>query len=246
VVIWQIGCVGDMGFNFAGYDNRNLHTLVDYLEETYSPDQEVIHYQGSQYPTCAPCVQKMRLDELRTAQVTGISTLYIGPASVRPTDREMAVRLGLSKKKKANAAANARPTDAAKPYAPSDALRAQYARYIPVPDHSALADYISDMMVDPVVLAAFRRNPELASRIFADLNEHERAALISGHPGRIRMAVKIPYDPASVQIHQLHFADRPELTNDGAALEHIGKDADDVARRVLEDVAARISVAAAE
>lgn len=30
VVIWQIGCVGDLGFNFSGYDNRNLKILVEY------------------------------------------------------------------------------------------------------------------------------------------------------------------------------------------------------------------------
>lgn len=52
VIVWQIGCVGDLGFNFAGYDNRNLNILVDYLETFYSPDHEVVHYQGSQYPMC--------------------------------------------------------------------------------------------------------------------------------------------------------------------------------------------------
>jgi len=36
VVVWQIGCVGDLGFNFGGYDNRNQGLLVDYLETSTS------------------------------------------------------------------------------------------------------------------------------------------------------------------------------------------------------------------
>jgi hypothetical protein len=95
VVIWQIGCVGDAGFNFAGYDNRNLDVLVDYLLDFYLPDHQVIHYQGSQYPMCPSRCDTLALAELRHAPVTGISTLYIPPQSRRGTDIDMGVRLGL-------------------------------------------------------------------------------------------------------------------------------------------------------
>ena len=256
VVIWQIGCVGDMGFNFAGYDNRNLNILIDHLETVYRPDQPVIHYQGSQYPVCEPCVQRIRLADLRTAPVTGISTLYIGPATTRPTDRDMAVRLGLIKPSGAPApAVAASDTPAAgdtngsgpKPYAPTEAQRAVYARYMPAPDQSGLAAYLSEMMENPVVLGAFRRNPEVASRLFADLTDHERAALNSRHAGRIRMAVKIPQNSVTAQIHRLHFADRQaEQTQPDACIptaEEFSVQTADVARRVLQDVAARLGAA---
>lgn len=95
VVVWQIGCVGDAGFNFAGYDNRNLDILVSYLEQFYGPDHEVVHYQGSQFPICSSHCDRMPLAELRHAAVTGISTLYIPPLTQRTTNIDMALRLGL-------------------------------------------------------------------------------------------------------------------------------------------------------
>lgn len=95
VVIWQIGCVGDLGFRFAGYDNRNLGELVDYLCDAYSAEQPAIHYQASQFPVSSSIVEHVRLGELADANVTGISTLYIPPAIRRETVPEMAERLGL-------------------------------------------------------------------------------------------------------------------------------------------------------
>jgi hypothetical protein len=60
VVVWQVGCVGEMGFRrrvyfglvesifvyfiWQGYLNKNLATLIGYLQEFYGPDYEVVHY----------------------------------------------------------------------------------------------------------------------------------------------------------------------------------------------------------
>jgi len=97
VVIWQIGCIGDLGFNFAGYDSKNLDLLSDYLMRFYPPEHLVTHYQGAQYPMCPSSIEVFSLQALRNAIVTGISTLYIPPYEKKPTSRPMGIRLGLLK-----------------------------------------------------------------------------------------------------------------------------------------------------
>lgn len=202
VVVWQIGCVGDLGFNFAGYDNRNLNILVDYLETFYDPNHEVIHYQGSQYPMCPSVVEKMPLHKLRKAAVTGISTLYIPPQDEIPTDIEMARSLGLVVKQvtKAEAAVKHPPkttngngsksTNGSKTNGNGAKSVGNGSRYFPSPEHSGLATFIADICANPLILAEFMRSPALTAATHADLTTSEKNALLSMHSGRIRMAIK--------------------------------------------------------
>jgi hypothetical protein len=195
VVVWQIGCVGDLGFNFAGYDNRNLNILVDYLESYYDKDHEVVHYQGSQYPMCPSTVERMPLGALRKANVTGISTLYIPPQDEIETDIEMARSLGLVVKRPKPVAETAenqpKPAITAKPDEKKSLKpAASGSRYFPSPEHSGLATFISYVSENPLILAEFNRNPELTAAIHANLTIPERDALLSRHSGRIRMAIK--------------------------------------------------------
>ncbi|MEM1204849.1 MAG: SAM-dependent methyltransferase [Acidobacteriota bacterium] len=278
VVIWQIGCVGDAGFNFAGYDNRNLGVLVDYLEEFYPPSHGVVHYQGSQYPMCPSRCDRMTLEDLRHAPVTGISTLYMPPATRRTTDVDMAVRLGLVRgegaieslraaeakaaeegpvpsapKPRPTAprrsvtppASSASPAPSAPPVPVSTSAvgstaattsangsgtpastastgsgapvstqaaaprqdanrkfldeirrrrRSTEARYKATLEENPLADYIAEMMQDPRVLAAFLRDPESCLGELPALSDDQRKALLSRHPGRIRLAMKEPVE----------------------------------------------------
>lgn len=187
VIIWQIGCVGDLGFKFAGYDARNLHVLVEYLETFYDPDHVVTHYQGSQFPICPPIIEKIPLRKLRDAKVTGISTLYIPPAVVRGNDFDMVQRLGLAKRPGPGATADA-PATATEPVVVPSA----YTQYMPTPNHSGLATFIAEIAQEPQLLAAFRRNPKLIAATRAVLTETEMTALLSGHSGRIRLAMKNP------------------------------------------------------
>ena len=76
--------------------------------------------------------------------------------------------------------------------------------YTPSKQHSGLADYIINLVQDPGLLAEFNRNPELASQIYADMTEDERKALLSRHPGRIRMALKAPEHPELDELDKLH------------------------------------------
>jgi precorrin-6B methylase 1 len=197
VIIWQIGCVGDLGFNFAGYDNRNLSILVDYLEQFYDPNHEVVHYQGSQYPMCPSVVEKIPLKNLRIAKVTGISTLYSPPQDELQTDVEMARLLGLVIKQKPDGQkvfqdGSSSPTVNAPQSNGNQSAKptAKVSRYFPSPEHSGLATFIADVSQNPSLLAEFKRNPELTVATHATLTTEEAKALLSLHSGRIRMAIK--------------------------------------------------------
>lgn len=224
VVVWQIGCVGDLGFNFAGYDNRNLNILVDYLESWYDKNHEVVHYQGSQYPMCPSVVERMPLDALRKANVTGISTLYIPPQDEVETDIEMARSLGLVIKKPKPVAETAenqpKPAIAAKTdekKSPQPATNG--SRYFPSPEHSGLATFISYVSENPLILAEFNRNPELTAAIHANLTIPERDALLSRHSGRIRMAIKQSHwsddRVKAIDATQKLYAGQPEADKSG-------------------------------
>jgi precorrin-6B methylase 1 len=178
-VVWQIGCVGDLGFKFSGYDNRNLNVLVDYLETFYLPTHQVVHYQGSQYPMCEPSIEKIALENLKKAKVTGISTLYIPPQEKSVTDPQMLALLGLAPK----------PATAATPAACQPAAAAAM-EYMPSPSRSGLAQFIADVAETPSLLLAFQTNPKATLRLCAKMTAPEEKAILAKHPGMIRMAMK--------------------------------------------------------
>ena len=86
VIIFQVGCVGDIGFKFSGFENKNFHILVERLEEAYGAGHKIINYVASQYPTIHPTIEEYRIADLRNPRVaqkiTGLSTFYI-PQSVQ-------------------------------------------------------------------------------------------------------------------------------------------------------------------
>jgi hypothetical protein len=96
VVIFQVGCVGDLGFNSRGYDRRNVPVLRDYLAAIYGDDYEVILYEAAQYPVCRPKIKRFPLRDLVEARPSGITTLYIPPKNLPRVNREMLSRLGLA------------------------------------------------------------------------------------------------------------------------------------------------------
>ena len=143
VVIWQIGCVGDLGFRFGGYDNRNFWVLIDYLLESYSGDQEVVHYVASQFSICPPLIERMSLEKLREANISGVSTLYIPPSTVRPTLPEMAWKMGLRLKGDPGPSEEALKQAANRPGAgvKTNVRKVPSKAYVPSKERSALADY---------------------------------------------------------------------------------------------------------
>jgi len=95
VIIWQIAATGDTGFSFKGYDCRNVPILTNYLIPYYGEDFEVIVYEAAQYAVCEPVIQKVRLGDLVTADITGVSTLYIPAKYSAPVHLDALSELGL-------------------------------------------------------------------------------------------------------------------------------------------------------
>ena len=95
LILWQITVIGDLT---AVAEPRldNVAVLVERLAEHYPREHEVVVYEASPYPVAGPVVERVPLGDLAKAPLTALSTLYVPPATVRATDGEMAVRLGLS------------------------------------------------------------------------------------------------------------------------------------------------------
>jgi len=95
VVVFQIACVGDLGYKSTGYEQRNVPVLAEHLIGIYGKEHDAILYEAAQYPLCQPHIQRVRLEDLAAATITGITTLYIPPKERARTDMDMVERLGL-------------------------------------------------------------------------------------------------------------------------------------------------------
>jgi uncharacterized protein YabN with tetrapyrrole methylase and pyrophosphatase domain len=94
LILWQIDVVGNLGYA-PGPDTSRLGVLVEYLRGDYPADHEIVLYEASPYLGCAPVVERVRLCELTSVELSPMTTLYVPPADERPPDREMLERLGV-------------------------------------------------------------------------------------------------------------------------------------------------------
>jgi precorrin-3B methylase len=94
-LLWQVECVGDFGFNFAGYRRHNFHILIERLRMFYPAAHPVIIYQATQLPQGRPQIIKSSLDIITSDKLTGIATLYLPPVEIHKVDAAMCERLGL-------------------------------------------------------------------------------------------------------------------------------------------------------
>lgn len=95
LLLWQAECVGDPGFNFAGYKRHNFDILLEQIRKFYPADHPVFIYEATALPQGKPKIIKTSLDTIRKEDLTGISTLYLPPAIKNEVDKEMCERLGL-------------------------------------------------------------------------------------------------------------------------------------------------------
>lgn len=95
ILLWQVECVGDFGFDFTGYKKQNFPILVEALQKIYPKDHPVVVYDGSQFPQIRPKIQILNLTTISSKHLSGISTLYLPPAVTPHVDKKMCERLGL-------------------------------------------------------------------------------------------------------------------------------------------------------
>ena len=95
LILWQIGCIGDLTFSLEPYGTRGLHVLTEYLCQYYDATHPAVVYEAAEYPIFDPSIENVPLAKLPEAQISPISTLYIAPQTKAPLDYEMLDRLGI-------------------------------------------------------------------------------------------------------------------------------------------------------
>jgi hypothetical protein len=95
LILWQIGCIGDLTFSLEPYGTRGLHVLTEYLCRYYDATHPAVVYEAAEYPIFDPSIENVSLVKLPEAQISPISTLYLAPQTQAPLDNEMLERLGI-------------------------------------------------------------------------------------------------------------------------------------------------------
>lgn len=95
LILWQIGVIGNLTSQVHD-PTLGLKILQEYLQRHYSPDHIVYVYESGVRSEQPSTVQPLPLQQLSTARVTTISTLYVAPVSPRGIDQEMLQTLGIS------------------------------------------------------------------------------------------------------------------------------------------------------
>ena len=196
VILWQVGCVGDVGFARKGYKNDNFPILIAKLQKLYGTDYIITHYIGAQYPVCDATIDQISLSEIllpeNRKKITGLSTLYIPPSNYGEVDPDMAVQLGMvtTKEAAANFLTGKRCINQ---YGPREkaALQELEDWGVPLMSEYPRSSQLSHVLMEASVSPSFSeklKNTQLG-RIKLD-DPFEDAVLRSGHPGRIRMALK--------------------------------------------------------
>jgi uncharacterized protein YabN with tetrapyrrole methylase and pyrophosphatase domain len=95
LILWQIGVIGEPGYKQeAGVWNaRGLSVLRDELLQYYPASHKVFVYEAPAYVFCDPVVQEIALEDVLTADVSALSTLYVPPIAPAVPDPEMLRRL---------------------------------------------------------------------------------------------------------------------------------------------------------
>lgn len=96
LVLCQIGLIGNRSVFDASAQPRirgALELLVRRLQRHYSPSHECIVYEAARQPLENPRIIRSSIAQLCNVRVSGVSTLYIPPASRAEVDEEMRAAL---------------------------------------------------------------------------------------------------------------------------------------------------------
>ena len=88
VILWQVECAGDDGFNFSGYKMYNFPLVLEKLLKVYPADHPIVVYEASQWAQYSPQILKIPINKLCTSNLTGICTLYIPSIDSHPVNKE--------------------------------------------------------------------------------------------------------------------------------------------------------------
>jgi uncharacterized protein YabN with tetrapyrrole methylase and pyrophosphatase domain len=78
LILWQVGAVGEAEYCLE-YSNLRLPELIERLVAVYGGSYEVVIYEAATLPMQVPRIERISLDELATARLTTLSTLFVPP-----------------------------------------------------------------------------------------------------------------------------------------------------------------------
>jgi hypothetical protein len=196
-VLWQVGCIGDLGFKFGGYENDKFDVLIDYLEEIYGPDHLAINYVANMFAG-DPIIDRYTIGDYRDPEVkkkvSGISTFFIPAKEAAKSDADMQAKLGFAKV--SDARRNPLICDRTDyPVLAQIANRNNYNHHIP-PGYKysfasdALYKTLLDLALDQRAQGAFRADPRGYLDQCEGLTADERRNLLLQHHGVTRMMCK--------------------------------------------------------
>lgn len=197
LILFQVGCVGDIGFKFQGYDNKNFQLLVEYLARFYGLDQELTNYVASMFTMADPTIRKCRIRDLRDPEVaksvTGISTFFIPAARSVECDVQTAALLGLKV-----GSSRTTPLVCDRPdYPKMSALARSHNHNHVLPDgykfsraSQGLYETLYDLALNAKAQRQFRQDPKGYLKSRQGLTDVERRQLEMRHLGVIRMLFK--------------------------------------------------------
>jgi len=197
LIVFQVGCVGDVGFKFHGFENKNFGMLVDYLENVYGPDHEVVNYVASMFTMAETTMATHRIGDLRdpkvAASITGISTFFIRASQTASNDLSVADKFGLKV-----GPSRSTPLICDRPDYPKLKVVAQRNnRNHAVPpgykfSHASQALYetLYELAVNAKAQRAYREDPGGYMNARDGLTEGDRHYLRMRHMGIIRMMFK--------------------------------------------------------
>jgi hypothetical protein len=226
-MLWQVGCVGDLGFKFDGYSNDNFQVLVDYLESVYGPEQELINYVASMFGVSKPSIATHLIGDLRDPKVaqtvTGVSTFFIRASVRAQSDAEISATLGL----RVGAARGTPLICDRADYLKLKAIAQVNNRNHAVPpgykfSHAspALYETLYDLSMDPSAERAFSDDPDAFLEQREGLTVQDRRYLRMGHLGLVRMMFKADPDKEADRFVDAALR-RPYLADSYRAKQHV-------------------------
>eukprot|EP00443_Scrippsiella_acuminata_P001166 CAMPEP_0115319854 /NCGR_PEP_ID=MMETSP0270-20121206/80001_1 /TAXON_ID=71861 /ORGANISM="Scrippsiella trochoidea, Strain CCMP3099" /LENGTH=918 /DNA_ID=CAMNT_0002739601 /DNA_START=1 /DNA_END=2757 /DNA_ORIENTATION=+ len=98
-LIYQVGGIGDPGFNYTGSSNPKFHPFVQRLLSLYGQSHKVVLYIANRLPVGAPTIHVRTLSELSAISaaeleqvVTGITTMFVPALRQAPLDTRVLER----------------------------------------------------------------------------------------------------------------------------------------------------------
>jgi uncharacterized protein YabN with tetrapyrrole methylase and pyrophosphatase domain len=93
LILWQPSIVGRPNFVPEG-DLANLPVLVEYLNEFYPPEHELVCYEASRSASRKARIDRVPLSRLAETPISPATTLFIPPAQERESQSDVLERLG--------------------------------------------------------------------------------------------------------------------------------------------------------